>query len=399
MRGMRKLYDSKNHSNASSPRAAVVPFSIGRNKAGSLSEQMAYGIRQAIASRFYKPGDVLPTILEWSKLLNVSIRVPEAAVAALVRDGLITAQKGVGCIVNAQRQDVWRGRVLVIMPDGDYVYYLNMLTGRLRTLLTKAGYLYTQVTVPQESHRVYDLRQLGHEVEMRPDFTLLLNSSSSIERRLSKSGVRFGVYGKKRCGLQGCVTNMRCDVESSVAKFVRHCKKAGVKSVLQVSKTTGGYFDAVPELREVGILADEWRVEPWPGCGRTESVQRGALAAFRDRFAKEGRRWLPDLLVFTDDYLASGALPAMLMAGVGIPRDVKVVSLANAGHGPVYPMPITRIEVDPLAHGEAIAETLLAVLDGRKPRRRNTITSEYVVGDTFPLRKCTKTTTTKGMAL
>lgn len=363
---------------------STMPFSIGRNKAGSLSEQMAYGIRQAIASRFYKPGDVLPTILEWSKLLNVSIRVPEAAVAALVRDGLITAQKGVGCIVNAQRQDVWRGRILVIMPDGDYVYYLNMLTGRLRTLMTKAGYLYTQVTVPQEPRHMYDMRQLGHEVEMRPDFTLLLNSSPVIERRLSRAGVRFGVYGKRSCGLSGCVANMRCDVESSVDKFVRHCKKSGVESVLQVSKTTGGYFDAVPGLREIGVRADEWCVESWPGCGRTESVQRGALEAFRERFSKEGRRWLPELLVFTDDYLAAGALTAMLMAGVEIPRDVKVVSLANAGHGPVYPMPLTRIEVDPLAHGESIAETILATLDGRKLRKCRPIESEYVVGDTFP---------------
>ena len=53
-----------------------------------------------------------------------------------------------------------------------------------------------------------------------------------------------------------------------------------------------------------------------------ESVDKStvsrALAAFRDRFAKEGRGWLPDLLVFIDDFVASGALIAMLMEGVAM---------------------------------------------------------------------------------
>ena len=104
-----------------------VPFKIQKGVGVSMSKQMTNGLREAIASGYYKPGVVLPTILEWSKLLGVSIRVPEAAVAALVREGLITAQKRTGCVVNVRRQDVWVGRVLVIVPDGDHVYYQNVL--------------------------------------------------------------------------------------------------------------------------------------------------------------------------------------------------------------------------------------------------------------------------------
>ena len=60
-----------------------VPFRVERSAAGSLSKQMTDGLREAIVSGRYKSGDVLPTILEWSRLLGVSIRVPEAAVSAL----------------------------------------------------------------------------------------------------------------------------------------------------------------------------------------------------------------------------------------------------------------------------------------------------------------------------
>ena len=107
-----------------------VPFRVERSAAGSLSKQMTDGLREAIVSGRYKSGDVLPTILEWSRLLGVSIRVPEAAVSALAKEGLITVRKGYGCIVNPRRQNVWNGRVLIVVPDGDHVYYHNGLVAR-----------------------------------------------------------------------------------------------------------------------------------------------------------------------------------------------------------------------------------------------------------------------------
>ena len=103
-----------------------VPFRVERSAAWSLSKQMTDGLREAIVSGRYKSGDVLPTILE----CGVSIRVPEAAVSALAKEGLITVRKGYGCIVNPRRQNVWNGRVLIVVPDGDHVYYHNGLVAR-----------------------------------------------------------------------------------------------------------------------------------------------------------------------------------------------------------------------------------------------------------------------------
>ena len=116
---------------------------------------------------------------------------------------------------------------------------------------------------------------------------------------------------------------------------------------------------------------------------RKTLAERGAFAAFRERFAKEGRKWLPDLLVFTDDFVASGALIAMLMEGVRIPEDVKVISLANKGIGPVYPVTLTRVENDPVRHGEMLAEAVARFLSGRK-MRDGELAPEYIVGESFP---------------
>jgi DNA-binding LacI/PurR family transcriptional regulator len=364
-------------------RKADLPFKVERSAAGSLSKQMTDGLREAIASGRYKAGDVLPTILEWSKLLGVSIRVPEAAIAALVREGLVTAQKRIGCVVNARRQDVWNGRVLVVVPDGDHVYYHNVLVGRLRARVAAAGYMFSQVTVLRKENGRYDFRQLGHELKARPDFTLLVENRPEIERLLSKSGVAFGVFGQNRCALPGCVANFRRNNDAAVPDIVAHCERAGVRRILQVTKETGGNFDAVPQLREFGFEVDEWQTPVFFDYGRAEGTERGAFAAFRERFAKEGRAWLPELMVFTDDFVASGALIAMLMEGIVIPKDLKVISLANKGIGPVFPVSLTRVENDPGLHGDALADAVSAFLLGRK-MRDGEIVPRYIVGESFP---------------
>ena len=360
-----------------------IPFKVERSAAGSLSKQMTDGLREAIVSGHYKPGDVLPTILEWSKLLGVSIRVPEAAVAALAKEGLITVQKRIGCVVNPRRQNVWNGRVLVVVPDGDHVYYQNVLVGRIRARVCDAGYMFSQVTVVKKGNGRYDFKQLAHELKSRPDFTLLVENRPEIERLLSKSGVAFGVFGRDRCALSGCVANFRRNNDAAVPDIVAHCERAGVRRVLQVTKETGGHFDAVPQLKKFGFEAEEWQTPVVFECGRAEGTERGAFNAFRERFAKEGRKWLPDLFVFTDDFVAAGALIAMLMEGVRIPEDVKVISLANKGIGPVYPVSLTRVENDPVRHGEMLAEAVARFLAGRK-MRDGELAPEYIVGESFP---------------
>ena len=88
-----------------------------------MSDQMADGLRQAIVTGRYKPGERLPTTLEWAKMLGVSIRVPEAAIARLVSEGLIVARRRIGCVV-AERGNKpnWKGQVLVVVPDCDSCY-------------------------------------------------------------------------------------------------------------------------------------------------------------------------------------------------------------------------------------------------------------------------------------
>lgn len=93
------------------------PFSVERNTQRSLSAQMADGLRSAILTGFYKEGEILPKVLEWAQMLGVSIRVPEAAMAKLVREGLVVTRRGVGCVVRPRASSIWRGHVLLVSPE------------------------------------------------------------------------------------------------------------------------------------------------------------------------------------------------------------------------------------------------------------------------------------------
>ena len=60
-----------------------LPFAVVRSSRATLVEQVAEGLRRAIDSGFYKPGDVLPTTRDLATALGVSRIVTRAAVREL----------------------------------------------------------------------------------------------------------------------------------------------------------------------------------------------------------------------------------------------------------------------------------------------------------------------------
>ena len=75
---------------------------------------------------------------------------------------------------------------------------------------------------------------------------------------------------------------------------------------------------------------------------------------------------------------------AFLARGIKIPEDVKIVTFSNAGIGPVYIMPFTRIEINSVEAGEKVADFALAILAKKHKPKPPKIVPQYVFGDTFP---------------
>ena len=107
------------------------------------------------------------------------------------------------------------------------------------------------------------------------------------------------------------------------------------------------------------------------------------LAAVEKLLAK-GKGVLPDLVYFTDDYLASGALISFARHGVRFPDDVRFVSLATKGFEPIWWQEVTRLEWDWFAQGGEIARQIVNLLDSRTECIDEKMSPAYIVGDTFP---------------
>ena len=165
---------------------------------------------------------------------------------------------------------------------------------------------------------------------------------------------------------------------------VRECVSHGISQVLIVCAWLS-YDPILTLFAKARIAAEEWRIDCAARESSDEIVQRSGLEAFTERFRQEGRSWLPELLIFPDDdFLAAGCLMALLAEGVRVPEDVRVVTLANKGIGPVFVKPLTRFEIDPRLFGAQIAQYACNYLNGQGVPEDASVSPVYVSGDTFP---------------
>lgn len=305
-----------------------------------------------------------------------------AAVKALTADGLVSPRSRRGSIVLGKREQLWRGRVLVVLPEGDYGYYQTAFIGRMRSCLSKAGYLFTQATVPLVGGKRYDTSILDVVLNHPVDLAVMLFDCPQVERKLAKSGVRYVGVMTPVSDVPNCLGRIWADASSAINAFVSHCVKAGVRRVVQVGKGAGEH-DASQPLRAAGIEVEVWNVSARRGERRLDALQSATIKLFRE-LSGSGRMTCPDLFYFTDDYLASAAILSLEHLRIRVPEDVKVVTHSNVGHVPISWCELTCIETDPVIDGEKVARCLLSCLKGEGLDPTVVLAPSYRIGESFP---------------
>jgi DNA-binding LacI/PurR family transcriptional regulator len=175
---------------------------------------------------------------------------------------------------------------------------------------------------------------------------------------------------------------VRLDCSDAVAAFVDHCRRAKVKSVVEV--TVGSSLaSAAAALRKAGVECTSWPIVRRSGYG-IEDISKATLKAFYDRIRLKGRSWLPDVLYFNDNFASQSALLALVDSGIDIPGDVRLVTWSNAGEGPYWRKSLARIEIDPIEVGHKFARHVLAFLDGKRLDDPASVSPKYIAGETFP---------------
>ena len=338
----------------------TIPFAVSRNDARTLVEQVTDGLRGAIANGHYRAGDVLPGSRELAEALGVSRIVTLAALKKLAEDGLVDARPRIGSVVKDCGEKTWKGRVLLVCPDGDDCFFQNLFAGALRDQLADAGYLFSEVVVVEGSKGRYDFTRLDAALTVKADFVVCLYAREEIFRYLAKRQVPYAVFGEVDKTPRGAVGFVQFDYNGAVPDFVSACKAAKVKEIVEV------YWhelmcDVVGAAKSAGLRANGLDAEADLKGGRIIGVQRAGLALF-ERLIKAKKLKKGAVYFFADDFLAAGALAALSYYGLKSPEDVKVVTWANRELGPVYPHDLTRMEMDEIGAGRTAAAAVVDYL-------------------------------------
>jgi DNA-binding LacI/PurR family transcriptional regulator len=340
-----------------------LPFKIRRDDGMSLTDQFAAGLGFAIRSGYLHAGDSLPTLLEMAKQTGVSEIVVRHAVKRLSKDGLVRARPHNGITVSDVKGHTWRALVLGLHWAPPSMYYQSVLSGVVTERLHAANVLFnaTHITMEEASK---GFPKVSADLSQAVSLVVMQGSADGVDAVFSNRGIPFihvttesrpsPLAARAILKRNAIVLPVVCD----------HCLACGVHEVLLVGLP--GEQQNI-ELRKLlvdaRIRCRTLSVQQIAGLENPECVERGALNAM-DVWLKRERR-LPDLIWFSDDFLARGAILAMTNCGVRIPKDAQVITWANRGLGPVFMKPLTRVEMDPIRDGEAVAACVLEQLDSK----------------------------------
>jgi len=357
-------------------------FVIDRSLGNTLTRQVEEGVRALVASGRCAPGSTLPPRGEIAKRLGVSECVVRAALRRLAADGIVVSRPRVGCRVQGIPAAANR-TVLDVNLDPWTSFGPSNSLFQCSKVLRGEGCRVAMLPLGGGGDRPF-LSPLKDALAEKPGLVILRSSYTSLKnamRLVVGSGCRFATVGAgaRRSRYVRHVGVARYDYATAIGEFVADCRAAGLKRVVQFDFGGHPYLDASAALERAKVGCERVRLRV-DGPADLDAIVCAAYSRTK-RFLHD--KPLPDMFFFTDDYIGLGAFEAFRDAGVSVPRDVRVVTFANARSG-LYPYGnVARIESDPFANGREIARCVLTWFDtgvfGTYSGR-----CSYVRGATFP---------------
>ena len=359
-----------------------IPFVLNRMSDSSLVQQLADAIRSAISCGDYHPGEILPTRAEFAEALGVSERVPREAIAMLSSEGIVYTRRCLGSVVSEQKARRWNGKILYVESHGLASYYYSALSAAFRQRLTEEGYLVSTVMCPKNAQGKTDLHPLEEALRQKWTFVVLPFASRPIAKAIESSGTDYLVAGRGEFRGAHCVEVFVVEHEKALADLAKACAAKGVRTICQI--TLAGedpFLDLQPYGKARGLVVVSRPIRPARPISSLEQISLSAMRAIRRWVSKSGER-LPDMIFFTDDYLAAGGLVALLDAGIRVPEDIRVATLTNRGNCPPFPVSLARIENDPVENGISLAARVLKHLK-RKTGRLPVASFRFMDGESL----------------
>ena len=368
------------------PNAKFPNFRINRASPKTLVEQVRLGLQKAIASGRYADSDRLPPRDRLAAHLGVSEKVVRQAEEGLISRGMLASRPRTGCTVTHQGPMRSYENVLIVVAETSGAYSMSVCREAMTSVLIREGYCPYSVSLGPGRHGRPDLTDLRCALDAGPEFAVIMScpfSERPVVREIIRAGVPRLSIGGRQEGIGDNVYRLDTRYAAAVNDFAASCKKGGVRSVCQFGFGNDGFLDARLALEARGICVEDAIIPLGSVFANLEAIQHAAVKAV---FRRLDAGPLPDLLFFADDYLTIGAMPALTERGVRIPHDVKVVTFANRGFGPVFTKSFARIEEDLRLVGASLGRRLVSWFrTGSFPAPEPDTCAVYVPGDTFPV--------------
>lgn len=369
----------------------TLPFSINRNDRRSLLVQVTDGLKEAISSGFYKPGDPLPSYRSLAPMLGVSRIVTEAALRRLTEEGFVESRPRRGTIVRDRGAKQWRGHVVFVGFTEDGNYFQNVFAGVLRAKLMEAGYLFTEIPLSWDARNIPDFTALDAALARTVDLVIVRNSEKNVIRHVAKCGVPYIAVTDSNLPLDGAAGIVRDDHGTAVGGFAAECARLAIEEVVAFVWKGKGTHEVTPQMRAKGLNVTEVRLPRDRSPKRLEILKKLGFDTVTKMLStvkpSTCRTLEPDqrkcVYFFTDDYLTCGALLAFAMAGLVAPRDFRIATWANAGLIPPYPHELSRMEMDPVGDGGKVAKAVLEYLESGAFPDNLIVGPRWVAGETM----------------
>ena len=360
----------------------AIPFQVTRGDARTFIAQVRDGLREAIVGGYYVPGDKIPSSRRLSRALGVSEIVARAALRRLADDGLLETRPRIGSVVRDLGSKQWRGHVVFVYHANNIGYFQNVFAEELRNRLNAEGFLFTRAAVSGPDYPGnYDYSLIDASLSRSVNLVLSLTSRRRIFSHIARSGVPFAAIIGDRQMPADAIGVTRIDYTRDISSLVVSCRRAGIGKVM-VYHWMPQESDYSAALRKEGLEVCDVRLKPTKPGVTFGSIEHAGFDGFT-KLAQQGRLDREALHFLTDDYLARGALMALSFAGLRAPEDIRFATFANAGFDIAYGHELSRMELNPVASGAAVAAAALAFLKTGKYPEGSLIWPKWIPGQTL----------------
>jgi GntR family transcriptional regulator, arabinose operon transcriptional repressor len=315
-------------------------------------------LRGAIQSGRLNKGEPLPSERDLVTRFKVSRATLRDALNTLATEGLIVRKQGSGTYVNGEQKApvaaILGRSELLSSPMG---YFFNSMTDAMRERMDLNGFrTVLSITHGQTQEAIASSVQLLDDSflnELVGVFDITFDSRA-LRNRIADLGIPVvAIEAEVPEGEHTVVLDYAAMTRLAVDTMNAHGYEDF--ALMHICDPGDDYHERIPKgFDKMQLAAVGNREERLIGVPRTFDLHQ-AYDIFVEWWARKDR---PNAIFFFDDALCDVSTRAILELGIKVPEELAIITQANQGRKFHFPVPLTRVEFDPVRAVDAAWDML-----------------------------------------